>query len=299
MSDEDRPSVATVRADREHGSAWLSVRALEALREEADRAAAGADPAGDDRPSNDWTGVAAVANDLLAARPSMAVVANRVNRAMTRAAGERTPEAVAEAADDAVDHAASADSLAAVECAQRLPDRVGTLSRSGTVGLALREARPAALLVAESRPGGEGVDVAADLAGDLTAEVTLTTDAAFAAELARREVGALVVGADRVLPDGRVLNKAGTRGAATAAAAEGVDCYVVAASDKVAPDDAVDREERDPAELYDGPADLRVANPTFDVTPGDRVDVVVTERGVLDGEGVREVAAEHRRLRRW
>lgn len=302
-SESDRPRVATVRNDRDHGSAWLSVRALEVLEAEATRAAAGADPGDDDRPSNDWDGVAAVANDLLAARPSMAVVANRVNRAMNEAAEDETPDAVAAAAETAIQHAAGADSLAAAELAADLPDRVATLSRSGTVGMALREAEPDAVLVAESRPGGEGVGVAMDLVDGIglrETDVTLTTDAAFPGELARRDVDALVVGADRILPDGRVVNKVGTHGAATAAsAADDVRAVVVAASDTVATDDTVDREERDPDEVYDGDAAIAVENPTFDVTPPDRFSTVVTERGPLLPDELRDVAAEHRRLATW
>ena len=62
-----RPTVETVAADDEHGSARLSVRALEVLRDAA--ALAG-----------DWDGVADVARELLAARPSMAVIENWINR---------------------------------------------------------------------------------------------------------------------------------------------------------------------------------------------------------------------------
>lgn len=48
---------------------------------------------------------------------------------------------------------------------------------------------------------------------DATA-VTLTSDAAFAQALAEFDADALVVGADTVLADGRVVNKVGTRNAA-------------------------------------------------------------------------------------
>jgi translation initiation factor 2B subunit (eIF-2B alpha/beta/delta family) len=164
------------------------------------------------------------------------------------------------------------------------------------------------VLVAESRPGREGVGVAERLADGTDADVTLTTDAAFAGRLA--DAGALLLGADAVFPDGRVLNKVGTRGAATVAAHEEVDCFVVAASDKVLPaaEDGgdstderpqVDREERDPGELYGGDAAVRVANPTFDLTPAGVVDAVVTEDGVLEAGDVEELAVRHRERTRW
>ncbi|PSQ24065.1 initiation factor 2B [Halobacteriales archaeon QS_9_67_15] len=321
--DRVRPTAETVAADRDHGSASLSVRALEVLRDEAalavERTGEGAaeeTATGDGTTERSWADLTAVARTLLEARPSMAVVTNRVNRAVHAAGESATAAALETAAREGIDRALDADDTAAATAADRLPDRVATLSRSGTVADAVERADPAAVLVAESRPGREAVGTAERVAERTDAAVTLTTDAALAEQLATFDVAALVVGADTVLPDGSVLNKVGTRAAATAAASEGIDCLVVTASDKIAPADgdrgdaaadrsvgpedrSVDREERDPAELYDGDADLHVANPTFDVTPADRVDALVTERGVLDADEVRAVAAEHRTLSEW
>lgn len=116
----------------------------------------------------------------------------------------------------------------------------------------------------------------------------------------------LVVGADTVLPDGRVLNKVGTRSAAIVATHEGIPVLVATASDKIRPDcrgesdqwphSTVDLEPRDGAELYDGDADISLVTHTFDVTPTDCIDAVVTERGRLDTEEIRAVATEHARL---
>jgi translation initiation factor 2B subunit (eIF-2B alpha/beta/delta family) len=294
--DRVRPTVETVADDREHGSAWISVCALETLRDEAALAA---------ERGGDWNDLAATARHLRDARPSMPVVANRVNRTMAAANDERTPEAVERATEDGIERALSADAEAARRAADRLGARVATLSRSGTVFAALREAEPEHVLVAESRPGCEGVGVAERLARETSADVTLTTDAAFADGFAS-DADTLVVGADAILPDGRVLNKVGTRAAATVAAREGVDTLVVAASDKVLParerrdaDSRVDREERDPTELYDGDADVAVANPTFEVTPAGVADAVVTEDGVLAPDGVRDLAERHGERARW
>lgn len=298
--DHVRPRVDTVREDRERGSAWLSLRALEVLRDEAALAAAGR-PA-DERETreaggDDWEALAALARDLLAARPSMAVVANRVDRAMDGASERRTPGSVETAASEGINRALAADDEAATNAADRLPDRVATLSRSGTVMAAIERADPAAVLVAESRPGREGVGVAEALASE-TVDVTLTTDAAFPFEIVVWAAEALVVGADRILPDGRVLNKVGTRAAAVAAPA-GCPCYVVAAGDKVATDDAVVLEARDEREVYDGDEPIDVANPTFDVTPAEAIDAVITESGALDDEGIAALADEHRERANW
>jgi len=300
--DRVRPRVATVRDDHEHGSASLSVRALEVLRDEAAIAADGRRPRDRERrevESDDWDALAGLARRLRDARPSMAVVANRVNRAMAAASEDRTLAAVEAGATEGIDRALSADDEAAANAADRLPERVATLSRSGTVLAAIRATAPDAVLVAESRPGREGVGVAEAVAEDCDAtSVTLTTDAAFPFELDAWGAEALVVGADRVLPDGRVVNKVGTR-AASLAAPDECPCYIVAASDKVATDATVDLEERDAAEVYDGDAAVAVANPTFDVTPADAVDAVITEDGALDAEGVAQVAERHRERADW
>lgn len=275
--------VAAIREDTTHGSAWLAARALEGL---ADHATA----------ADEYEAVATLARELRAARPSMHAVANRVNRAMAEA-DARTPEAVAASARAVRERATRADERAAATAAEHAGDRVCTLSRSGTVRAALDEAAPDRVVVLESRPGGEGVATAEALAADHA--VTVTTDANVAGALA--DADALLVGADAVLPDGSVVNKVGTRAAATVAAREGVTVVVACASAKVAPagTEAFDPEPRDPAELYDGDAPVTVANPTFDRTPADLVDVVATERGSLDDQGVRRMADEHAAAARW
>jgi translation initiation factor 2B subunit (eIF-2B alpha/beta/delta family) len=285
--DRVRPTPETVAADAEHGSAYLSVRALEVLRDEAALA---------DERGESWDDVAAVARDLLAARPSMRAVTNRVNRAMATA--DRTPASVEAAATSVVEDALDADERAAAAAAALLDGgaAVLTLSRSGTVAPALDRADTRRVYVAESRPGCEGVGVAEDLA-DAT-EVTLLPDAAVAHAVAAAPVDAVLVGADAVLPDGRVVNKVGTRAAALAAAREGVPCYAVAARDKVAHDEGHDLQLRDPAEVYHGDADLDVRNPTFDVAPADLV-TTVTERGSMDADATAAVAEEHARNARW
>jgi translation initiation factor 2B subunit (eIF-2B alpha/beta/delta family)/8-oxo-dGTP pyrophosphatase MutT (NUDIX family) len=288
-----RPTVETIRADDDHGSSYLSLRALDVLRDRAAELAAGVDRA-DDR----WTELADLARELLAARSGMAALANRVNRAMAEA-DERTPAAVEQCAQAAVEGARTADDGAAERAASLLDgEAVLTLSRSGTVLAALRRADPASVMVATSYPGGEGVDVAEALAAD-DVDATLVPDAAVAHHLATGEVDAVVVGVDTVLADGGVVNKVGTRGAALAAAREGVPLYAVTASDKVAPDADPHLGSVDFRTVSDGEPPPSVAAPLFDVTPADLVAGIVTEEGVLDGDDVARAADDHRALAEW
>jgi len=128
--------------------------------------------------------------------------------------------------------------------------------------------------------------------------VVVHTDAAVAHLLAREEIDAVVVGADAVREEGGVVNKTGTRGAAVAAARESVEFLAVAAADKVATDPIV-VESGPGSAVYDGPATVEVANPTFDETPPDLVDGIATERGVLAPDDVAGIAAELRELASW
>jgi translation initiation factor 2B subunit (eIF-2B alpha/beta/delta family) len=284
------PSVADVREDRTHGSAWISARALEVLRD----AAAEAD---------DWEAVATTGRALRDARPGMAAVANRVNRVFADA--DRTPDAVCDRAVAALAEAFDADDAAADRAVERLRDadatRLCTLSRSGTVGTALRAADPEAVLVAESRPEREGVGVAERLATETDAAVSVTTEAALPAAMRDSDVDAALVGADAVLADGSVVNKTGTTVLALAARRAGVPVYAVAARDKVRPtgDDRVADERSDPESVYDGDADVTVVAPTFEATSADLFAGVVTEDGLTDAAGVETVAAEHAENAEW
>ncbi|MFC6836720.1 NUDIX domain-containing protein [Halomarina ordinaria] len=289
------PTVERVAEDRTHGAAYLSLRALEVLR---DRAAEG----------EAWADLADLARDLRTARPSMPVVAARIDRAMAgaldEADGEAEPATVAEHAQTGIDRALSADALAAEAVVATLSDlveadrapRVLTCSRSGTVREALAGADLDRVFVAESRPGGEGVGVAETLAEDV--DVTLLPDAAVAQALADEGVDAVLVGADAVLSDGRVVNKVGTRAAALAAHEVGVPTYAVAAADKVSPTTDAHLEKREREAVYGGDAPLSVYAPTFDVTPAERV-TLVTEDGPQSVEDVRAQAAAARDRARW
>ncbi|MFB6091217.1 MAG: NUDIX domain-containing protein, partial [Halobellus sp.] len=263
------PTVEIVREDRTHGSAWIAARALEALRD----AAAEAD-------ADDWDAVASTARALCDARPGMAAIENRVNRVVAdavRAAdgADPSPEAVVDRAVDALDAALAADEETAATAVARLRSAeataVATLSRSGTVREAIGRLNPSRLVVAESRPEREGLDVAEWAADATDAAVTLTTEAALPTALNRYDVDAVLVGADSIAPDGSVANKTGTRILALAARSLGVPVYVVAARDKVRPagtgdSDGAAPEERSPAGLvYDGDRDVAVHAPTFEV----------------------------------
>ena len=292
--DRVRPTPATLSADAEHGSGYISIRAMEVVRD-----IAGALRAEGVEADAAWADLTAVAEDVLAARPSMAALRTRVDRALSRAAaGDRTPSTVESIAIEAIDAALDADRRAA-EAARPVVrgETVLTLSRSGTV-LAVLCGAPERVLVAESRPGGEGVGVAERVA-DAGVESAVCVDAAIAHVLATEPVDAVLLGADTVLADGTLVNKVGSRAAAIAADEAGVPVYVVTSSDKISPDRTPTLEAGPAEAVYDGDRALDVHNPTFDATPPASIAGFLTDDGRLDPTEVADVAAEHAALAAW
>ncbi len=290
------PSVVDLTDDTTHGSAHLSVRALEVLRDRAGRlATAEADDIEDARAR-----LVRTAERLLDARPSMAALANRIHRALHASRPDLDPATVEANAHEAIGRAHDAEADAAQNAAALVSDqRVLTLSRSGTVHRALQRGTPEALVVATSHPGGEGIGVAERFAGGAP-EVSLIPDTAVPAALAERNIDLVLVGADTVLPSGAVVNKVGTRGAALAARHEDVPVYVACSIDKVSPTPSLPSEAVPRHDVYDGPAPLQVWAPRFDVTPPELVTGgVATERGRHSTDAVASIAEELEQLRDW
>ncbi|UPM42292.1 NUDIX domain-containing protein [Halocatena salina] len=288
------PTVDTIATDDKHGAEYLSLRALELLRDTASAKAYGTT----DR------SLPALARQLQTARPNMSVVANRINRAMYDASEDGS---VLAAAEHAIDRARSARERVAAAGVDQLPEEptVLTLSRSGTVRRTLERLGPdLTVYVAVSRPGGEGITTAESLS--TTADVTLFPDGAIAHTLSTVGVDAVLLGADTVLADGRVVNKVGTRTAAIATAYERIPAYVVTTEDKIHPEqqraDPPLDQPTDPgdneATVYDGTADADVCAPTFDVTPADLL-TVVTENGPQSVADIEHTATRHREYTTW
>jgi methylthioribose-1-phosphate isomerase len=108
--------------------------------------------------------------------------------------------------------------------------------------------------------------------------------------MAKGEVNAVVVGADRIAANGDVANKIGTYGVAVLAKEHALPFYVVApvsTLDLHTPTGAdIPIEERPAHEVTHlaghriAPEGVRVRNPAFDVTPHRYVAAIVCERGV-------------------
>ncbi|MDH5378684.1 MAG: S-methyl-5-thioribose-1-phosphate isomerase [Gammaproteobacteria bacterium] len=144
----------------------------------------------------------------------------------------------------------------------------------------------------ETRPWLQGARLTAyELLQD-GIDVTVIAEGAAASLMQAGKVQWVIVGSDRIAANGDVANKIGTYSAAIAARHHGVKVMVVAPISTIDMETAtgadIPIEQRDLNEVleYGG---QRVAapganawNPSFDVTPAELVDVIVTERGVVE-----------------
>jgi len=104
------------------------------------------------------------------------------------------------------------------------------------------------------------------------------------------QVNKVMVGADRICADGKVVNGIGTYQLALASEKTGVAFYVLCETlkfDFSLKSDKVDLEEKEPSEVIESgklPPEVRIKNPYFDITPMELVTAVVTENGLLPTE---------------
>jgi methylthioribose-1-phosphate isomerase len=135
--------------------------------------------------------------------------------------------------------------------------------------------------VGETRPLLQGARLTAWELEQLAIDHSVIPDAAAGALMGRGEVDLVITGADRIAANGDTANKIGTYALAVLARHHRIPLYVVAPTSTLDPKAAIGAEipieERDPAEVTPR---FSAWNPAFDVTPGELIDAVVTERGV-------------------
>jgi methylthioribose-1-phosphate isomerase len=160
----------------------------------------------------------------------------------------------------------------------------------GVIRSAARQGKVANVFADETRPYLQGARLTAwELAQDGIA-TTLIADSMAGHLMARGEVDAVVVGADRIAANGDVANKIGTYTVAVLAHENGLPFYVAAPVSTIdlatASGDAIPIEERAAEEVTHhggrrmAPDGVAVRNPAFDVTPHRYVTAIITERGI-------------------
>ena len=171
----------------------------------------------------------------------------------------------------------------------------------GVIRAGVSEGRIARVYAGETRPWLQGARLTMwELLRD-GIPAHLIADSAAAHLMKSGEVQWVVVGADRIAANGDTANKIGTYQIAIAARHHGVRVMVVAPSstiDMATPDgSAIEIELRSPDEMLSFGGKPTVVegagawNPVFDVTPHALIDVIVTERGVVEKPDAARMAA--------
>jgi eIF-2B alpha/beta/delta-like uncharacterized protein len=290
ISPEIAGLIDEIRNDRVHGASQLARQAVMVLRKAAERSQAGS-------VSQFLREQKEIGERLMSARPAMAPVSNIVSRVL-KAISEKSVgmelasirQLIVTEADEAV-----SDSLQAINHIAQYgselindSDRIMTHSYSSTVIEVLKVAhskhKDIEVIATRSGPGLTGERIAQEL-GHHGILVTFIDDAAMGLYISM--VDRVMVGADRIYTDGRVVNGIGTYQLAVVAARADVPFYVLCETLKFDPrlrSGEVDLEEKEAAEVIEPgrlPPEVKVKNPYFDITPLELVSGIVTETGVL------------------
>jgi methylthioribose-1-phosphate isomerase len=165
----------------------------------------------------------------------------------------------------------------------------------GTVGAVVRVAHKRyngdiRVYSAETRPRQQGARLTVFEFMQDHIDTTLITDGMIGTVFREGRVDCCVVGADRILRTGHVINKIGTYTMAITAKHHNIPFYSVAPTSTIDmqtnPEDVV-IEERNPDEIrmingeYVTVPDAKVYNPAFDMTPPELISAIVTDRGVV------------------
>jgi len=178
-------------------------------------------------------------------------------------------------------------------------DVILTHCHSSTVTRLFAKAKKAGknfkVICTETRPAFQGRITAKEMV-DLGIETTFIVDSAARSFMAN--VNIVLVGADAISSEGNVINKIGTSTIAVVANEAQKPFYVVSELLKFDPETLFGAhekiEQRKAEEVWmEGPKNLRIQNPAFDVTPNNYIHGIICEEGVIAPQSIIEVI--HRR----
>ncbi len=161
----------------------------------------------------------------------------------------------------------------------------------GVIRSAVQSGKHLQVIANETRPYLQGARLTAwELMQD-GIPVCLATDSMAGHLMARGQVDAVIVGADRIASNGDTANKIGTYGLAVLAHRHGLPFYVAAPLSTIdmglADGSGIPIEERSGDEVtgFGGvqwaPIGIKALHPAFDVTPAGLITALITERGVI------------------
>lgn len=143
----------------------------------------------------------------------------------------------------------------------------------------------------ETRPLLQGARLTTYELHNAGVDTTLICDNMASIVMSEGRIQAAFVGCDRVARNGDTANKIGTSGVAILAKHYGIPLYVFCPSSTIDPECEtgadIEIELREPMEIKEkyflrptAPEGVRCYNPAFDVTPGELITAIVTEKGI-------------------
>jgi ribose 1,5-bisphosphate isomerase len=277
--------IAMIQNDRDHGSRWLVRETISLLYDIARQP--------NPSPEEHMQQLRLAGDELADARPAMAALAGAVRRILNAPGG--LEGMISEAAkllselDSAIEHITG-------YARPFLTGTIMTHSLSGTVLEVFTNclSQIEHFIVLEGRPRYEGREVA-HLLSKKKAPVTLITDAQ--ADIFLPRCHAVVVGADSILANGDILNKAGTALLAWAAHGHRIPLYVLSETLKISPHswsgDLTQLEEKEPTEVLEqGMPGVIIRNFYFDRTLSRLITAVITEQGILGKKEIVQIASQ-------
>jgi translation initiation factor 2B subunit (eIF-2B alpha/beta/delta family) len=275
ISPEITSLIDEIENDRIHGASQLARQAASALKVAAEHSRAGS-------AEQLLLELREVGTRLMSTRPAMAPIFNIVTR-LLKAISEKAAEMdlasiwrlTISKVDEEIENSLQAIARIARYSSELIADgdRVMTHSYSSTVVAALKEIFTKhghiEVITTRSGPGGTGERIAQQL-GSHGIPVTLIDDADIGLYISK--MNKVMVGADRVCADGKVVNGTGTHQLALTAKKANIPFYVLGETLKF--DSRVRGDEVD------------LENNLFDITPPNLITAVVTENGLLTPEEV-------------
>ncbi|MFX1367421.1 MAG: S-methyl-5-thioribose-1-phosphate isomerase [Promethearchaeota archaeon] len=166
----------------------------------------------------------------------------------------------------------------------------------GTVGAVIRVAHEKyggdiKVYAAETRPRQQGARITVFEMMEDGIDTTLITDGMIGTVFREGRINCCVVGADRIVRTGHVINKIGTYTMAITAKYHNIPFYSVVPMSTIDWETSVEDveiEERDSDEIriingeYVTVPDAKVYNPAFDVTPPELVTAIITDKGIVE-----------------
>ena len=171
----------------------------------------------------------------------------------------------------------------------------------GIIRSAWAVGRITGVVAGETRPWMQGARLTSWELLQENIPVTLVVDSAAGHVFKAGDIGAVIVGADRITANGDTANKIGTYNLAVLAKHHGIPFIVAAPLSTIDPQltsgDAIEIEQRSAAEVRGiqgmpvAPENVPVFNPAFDVTPAELISAIVTEHGVIERPDTDKMAA--------